>query len=122
MRKILVVEDDTTLREVYTMILSRGPYKLDTAANGKEALEKCALTRYDLILLDLMMPIMDGVGFLEHFASTTGTPPSKVIILSNLSSGQELAQAMSLGAYKNLLKAELSPGQLLSTVLYELEA
>lgn len=121
MRKILVVEDDVTLREVYSMILSTGPYQLDTATNGKNALEKCSTTKYDLILLDLMMPIMDGVGFLKHFAISKGVLPSKVIILSNLSSGQELTQAMSLGAYKNLLKSDLSPGQLLSTVRYELE-
>lgn len=121
MRKVLVVEDDTTLREVYNMILSTGPYQVEVAINGKEALDKCASNLYDLILLDLMMPIVDGVGFLEKFSDGSKTP-SKVIILSNLSSGQELTQAMNLGAYKNVLKAELSPAQLLAMVRYELEA
>ena len=122
MRKILVVEDDTTLRQVYDMILSTGPYVVEVAKNGEEALEKCGSAVYDLILLDLMMPVLDGVGFLEQFSGPDGKLGSKVIILSNLSTGQELTRALSLGAYKNILKAELSPSQLLAMVRYELEA
>jgi CheY-like chemotaxis protein len=121
MRKILLVEDEPSLREVYHMILSTGPYIIDMAANGQEALDKCQVTKYDLILLDLMMPVMDGVSFLEKFSASTGKLPSKVIVLSNLSSGQELTQAMSLGVQKNILKADLAPTQLLTVIRYELE-
>ena len=122
MRKLLVIEDDKTLREAYCMVLSTGPYEIDVACNGKEALDKCQGKVYDLILLDLMMPVLDGVGFLEQFALPHGKLPSKVIVLSNLSSGTDLAKAMKLGAYKSVLKADISPNQLLSRVRYELEA
>lgn len=121
MHKILVVEDDTTLREVYEVILSTGPYVVETASNGKEALDRCAECAYDLILLDLMMPIMDGIGFLKHFITSDAPTPAKVVILSNLSSGEELEQAQRLGAYRNYLKSDLSPNQLLRTVRSELE-
>ena len=121
MHKILVVEDEHTLRDVYKLILSTGPYMVDTAFNGKDALEKINDTTYDLILLDLMMPIVDGVGFLEE-CTTSGKLHSKVIILSNLSAGAELSRALCLGAYKNVLKSDLSPRQLLDTVHRELEA
>jgi CheY-like chemotaxis protein len=122
MRKILLVEDDPTLREVYNLVLSTEPYLITTAINGKDALEKCAETQYDLILLDLMMPVLDGVGFLEKYVGDEIAPPTKVIVLSNLSSGQELTKAMSYGVQKSVLKADLSPRQLLATVRYELEA
>lgn len=120
MRKILIVEDEELLRESYRIILSSEPYDVDVASNGQEALEKCRHTDYDLILLDLMMPIMDGPAFLEKYAAMAS--PTKVIILSNLSSGDELTRALDLGARSNILKASLSPKQLISTVRYEVEA
>ena len=120
MRKILIVEDEDLLRESYQIILSTEPYDVDVAANGEEALKKCSQADYDLILLDLMMPIMDGPTFLEKYAASAS--PAKVIILSNLSSGDELTRALALGARRNILKASLSPKQLISTVRYEVEA
>jgi CheY-like chemotaxis protein len=121
MRKILVVEDEDVLRETYDMILSTEPYLIETAANGEEALAKCLKTSFDLILLDLMMPILDGVGFLNKLNEHSETLP-KIIILSNLSSGTELETALKLGAQNNILKASLTPKQLLTTVRYEVEA
>jgi CheY-like chemotaxis protein len=121
MRKILLVEDEDILRDTYEIILSTQPYLLDTAANGKVALEKCQRTTYDLILLDLMMPVMDGVTFLEKFMPDAPAT-THVVILSNLSSGKELEAALELGVERNVLKASLAPKQLLSLVRYELEA
>src|SRR5689334_111279 len=112
MRKILVVEDEQILRETYETILSTQPYLYDVAQDGSEALEKCRQHRYDLILLDLMMPVMNGAEFLEAYAKMEGKK-SKIIILSNLSTGKELDKAHELGVMRNLVKAELSPKQLL---------
>jgi CheY-like chemotaxis protein len=122
MRKILLVEDDPTLRKVYRMLLTAAQYQIATAANGLEALGKCKSDTFDLILLDLMMPVLDGVGFLSHFVDRNLALPAKIIVLSNLSSGQELARARTYGATKSLLKADLSPSQLLDVVRQELEA
>lgn len=121
MRKILVVEDEEILRQSYEIILSTEPYDIFVAANGQQALELCEKYTFDLILLDLMMPVVNGVEFLKQFSFELA-PHTKVIILSNLSSGNELTQALSLGAHKNVLKAELSPRQLLATVRYEVSA
>ena len=118
MRRILLVEDEDLLRESYHMIISTEPYDIDVAKNGREAHEKCASKTYDLILLDLMMPVLDGVGFLERFDE----PHTKVIILSNLSSGTILEQALQLGAQANLVKATLSPRDLLSKIRYEVSS
>jgi DNA-binding response OmpR family regulator len=115
MRKILIVEDEDLLRESYRIIISTEPYDVDIAKNGQEALDMCATKTYDLILLDLMMPVLDGLGFLERFDNHA----TKIIILSNLSSGEVLEQALKLGAESNVVKATLSPRELLSKVRYE---
>ena len=118
MRKILLVEDDDMLRESYEMIISTEPYDIDVAKNGKEALDKCAFKNYDLILLDLMMPILDGVGFLKRFDK----PNTRIIILSNLSSGPILDEALQLGADTNIVKSAMSPRELLSRLRYEISS
>jgi len=115
MRKILIVEDEDVLRESYKIVISTEPYEVDVAKNGQDALEKCAEKTYDLILLDLMMPVLDGLGFLERFKNTK----TKVIVLSNLSSGEILEKALKLGAETNIVKATVSPKELLTKVRYE---
>ncbi len=121
MRKILLVEDEHILREAYNFILSTEPYQVFAAADGLQALDFCAQHNFDLILLDLMMPVMDGVEFLERFR-LSDHPSTKAMIMSNLSSGDMLSRAMKLGAYRNVVKADLTPKQLLSYVRYEVEA
>lgn len=118
MRKILVVEDEPELRDTYELILTTEPYDVDIACNGKQALEKCKQKSYQLILLDLMMPIMDGVQFLENF-KVEEHPNTKIVIISNLSMGEMLSKAMELGAQRSVVKADLTPKELLSLVRYE---
>lgn len=118
MRKILVVEDEPELRDTYELILSTEPYEVNVASNGKQALELCKDKSYQLILLDLMMPIMDGVQFLENF-KVEEHPHTKIIIISNLSMGEMLNKAMELGAQRSVVKADLTPKELLSLVRYE---
>ena len=121
MRKILLVEDEDTLRDVFALIMSSQPYDVDTAEHGQQALQLCEQKTYDLILLDLMMHILDGVGFLKQF-NPVRSDRTKIIVLSNLSSGIELETAMSLGVERSILKASMSPKELLAMVRYELEA
>ncbi|HRJ05961.1 MAG TPA: response regulator [Candidatus Saccharibacteria bacterium] len=119
MHKILIVEDEDILREAYYATLSSQGYQCDVAENGKVALEKCQTTTYDLILLDLMMPVMSGVKFLEKFMPNV-PDGTEVVVLSNLSSGVELEQAMDLGVYRCLLKSDVSPKELVAAVRNEL--
>jgi CheY-like chemotaxis protein len=114
--KVLVVEDDKTLREVYVTILHLANYTVDAASNGVEALEKCKKKHYDIILLDLMMPILDGVGFLKQAHLATTSPATKVVIFSNLSSGSSLEEAMQFGVDAQVLKAHLTPQSLVKLV------
>ncbi len=118
MHTILIVEDEEVLRATYHIILSTGPYEVTIAANGQEALDQTKASHFDLILLDLMMPQIDGIGFLKKFHNTSDT---KVIVLSNLSSGDMLTEALRLGAYSSAVKADLSPRQLLELVRHTFE-
>lgn len=121
MYKILLVEDEDTLRDAYGMILATQPYQLDIANDGKMALDLCRKNLYDLILLDLMMPVMDGVEFLKRF-KPHASKTTRVVVLSNLSSGVELHEAMQLGAVGSALKSSMSPKQLISMIRRELKA
>jgi CheY-like chemotaxis protein len=120
-RKILLVEDEPILRETYQMILSTQPYVSDVAENGQEALEKFKKKKYDLVLLDVMMPVMNGVEFLEAIKHDESML-SKVVIMSNLSAGKELDRARELGVEEFLLKSDLSPKQLIAQIRSYLEA
>lgn len=121
MRKILVVEDEDILREMYELTLSAQPYVVELAENGQVALEKCQTITFDLILLDLMMPVLDGVGFLRQFLPVA-PPDTRIIVMSNLSSGNEFDTAVGLGVHRTALKASISPRELVAMVRYELEA
>ena len=119
MRRILLVEDEDLLRETFVLIMASQPYDINTAEDGQAALALCEKHEYDLILLDLMMPILDGVGFMERFMPNKPTK-TKLIVLSNLTIGTELEKAMNMGADRSVLKSSLSPKELLSLVRYEL--
>lgn len=112
--KILVVEDDTALNEAFRIILTKKGYDVTVAYDGKEALEKVANQDYDLILLDLLMPVMDGREFLEKV--TLDENKTKTIVFSNLDTQTDISEIKSLGATKYLLKAWASPRELLRIV------
>lgn len=120
MRKILIVEDEPILRETYQTIISTEPYVCEVAENGKVALEMCSIRDYDLILLDIMMPVMNGIDFLEKYPKLSEMA-SKIVILSNLSSGKEFERAKELGITRSLVKADTSPRELISTIRYLLD-
>lgn len=120
MRKILLVEDEPVLQETYRMIISTQPYICDYADNGREALERCKGKEYDLVLLDIMMPEMDGIDFLEQLDDPVFTR-SKVIVMSNLSAGKEIDKVKDLGVYKTILKSDISPKQLVATIRYHFD-
>ncbi len=118
MYKILIVEDDTTIREAFSIILSMSgnDYDVTTAENGQVAIDLCQSSSYDLILLDIMMPILDGVGFLKKYTIECTDSAAKVVVMSNLSSGSELSIVQDYGVSQTVLKSSLSPTKLIETV------
>lgn len=112
MTKVLIVEDDKILSDAYSLILKREGHDVSTAFNGKEALEETEKNEPDIILLDLLMPVMNGLDFLQKFDLKNKHPRTKVVILSNLGDEKEIERAMELGAYKYVIKAHASPEEL----------
>jgi CheY-like chemotaxis protein len=116
MKKVLVVEDDYTLRTVYHEILANNGYAVTTAENGYEGLELLKQVRPDVILLDILMPLMNGLTFLEKSKVKDILPNTTVIAFSNLSDMDMLKKMLELGADTHVLKSSISPKQLLRTV------
>ncbi|MDQ3065145.1 MAG: response regulator [bacterium] len=114
--RILLVEDEGVISVPMQIVLESQNYKVDVACNGKEALDFCAKKTYDVILLDIMMPVMDGVEFLRKANLRELAPKTKIIVLSNLAMGGEINEAMELGADKSLLKSSITPGSLLALI------
>lgn len=117
MVKILIVEDDAAIREAFSIILKlHDDYDVAVAENGLAALQLCQEVTYDVILLDIMMPVMDGPTFLKEYSNRYAFDLAKVIIMSNLSSGSELSLVQDLGVERFVLKSSLTPQRLMAIV------
>lgn len=112
MAQVLIVEDERALNSAYQMILEKEGHTVQTAFNGEEALACVKKQEPDIILLDLLMPKMTGLEFLRAVKLKEEHPNTVVVILSNLDMDKEIQEAFKLGAYKYILKAMTSPGQL----------
>ncbi len=110
--KILIIEDDHVLSSAYGLILSKEGYTVESAQDGQRGVEKAEAFEPDIILLDLLMPVMDGVQFLETYNPQKNHPSVKIIVLSNVGDDEKVKEAMGLGAYKYIVKAHASPVQL----------
>lgn len=119
---ILIVEDESALNEAYQLILKQAGYTIETAFNGKEALDLTKSFEPDIILLDLRMPHMDGVEFLRKYKLKEVHPNVKVIIFSNYDMQKEIDEAYQLGAHRYILKTWASPKELLQIIETTLES
>lgn len=115
MAKVLVIEDNDMLNRAYRMILEKHEHSVETAFNGQEGLEKAAEFGPNIILLDLLMPVKNGIEFLREY-DTEAKGAAKVVILTNLGKDKEVQEAMSLGADRYILKAQSTPQELATLV------
>lgn len=116
-KKVMVVDDDLYIRELYEDVLKEEGYNVDSATNGEDALNKLKNGGYDLILLDIMMPKLDGLEIMDALKKTP--PPVKngpIILLTNLDHEPLIKDAMSRGAAAFIIKADITPGDLLGQV------
>lgn len=116
-RRILIVDDEPDLRMMFKDILSTFGYKSDEAEDGVECLEKLSKGKYDLILLDLMMPRMDGMEALTRIKENEdkyGKVP--VLILTNLTSDIAIKEGFERKADGYLIKTELTPEQVIKEI------
>ncbi len=113
--RVLVVEDEPLLSDVYSLVLTHGGYDVATAGNGLIGLKMVASFHPTIILLDLLMPKMDGLTFLQTF-DFTANPNTKIIVYSNLYDNQKERQVRELGAVDIILKSSMTPSGLVELV------
>ena len=116
MQKILIIEDEKPLREAFAFLLRSEGFEVVLAENGKVGLERLAEAPPDLILLDMLMPVMNGIEFLKAAKLAIKHPHIKTLLLSNLSDPITVDDAQAYGVTNSVLKADLSPLELASVV------
>ena len=106
-KKILIVEDETPLRNAVSDILTFEGFEVFQAKNGQEGLDTALREHPDLILLDLMMPIMDGLTMLEKLRQDpVYGKKAAVILLTNINDPEKVAMATEAGSYDFLVKSD----------------
>lgn len=121
MADILIVEDDKDLNSAYKVILESENHNVKSAFNGQEALDILKDYTPDLILLDLLMPIMGGLELLEKY-ELKEHPKVKVLIFTNMENSPEVTKAYNLGATRCIIKSWTAPQNLSKVVNDTLKA
>lgn len=113
-RKVLCIEDERFISELYERVLTKGGYHVDTIADGKEALEAAQKNGYDIILLDLMLPNLSGIEILRALKDPARVPPlkAKIIVTTNLEQREDVRADIEKQADGYVVKAELTPHEL----------
>jgi len=108
-QKILIIEDDGFLASIYAQKLELEGYEVAFATNGEDGLKLAQKDKPDLILLDLLMPQMDGFEVLEKVKADPAIQDVKVLVLSNLGQKEDVDRCMKLGAVGYMIKAHSLP-------------
>lgn len=107
MSKIMVVEDDSNLREIYSIRITAEGYEVVSAGDGEEALAVAVREKPDLILSDVMMPKISGFDMLDILRSTPETANIKVVMMTALSAEDQRQRGERLGADRYLVKSQV---------------
>ena len=117
-KKIFIVDDDSFLLDMYALKFSQGGYDVTTALGALPALEKLRAGGYapDIILLDIVMPVVDGFEFMEKMKSEKLAPKAVHIVLSNRGQDADIKRATDLGAAGYIVKASTTPAEVITQV------
>ncbi len=113
---LLMVEDDKFLRDLIVQKLTREGFKMRGAVDGEEGLKMVREERPDLILLDLILPGLDGFEVLKRLKADAGTKDIPVIVLSNLGQKEDMDRAMAAGAEDFMVKAHFTPAEIVAKI------
>lgn len=105
-KKILIVEDELSLRQILIQKFKQEGFDVFEARDGIEGLEAVAKNKPDLILLDLVMPRMDGITFLRKLKKEQAGENIPIIILTNLGDSNNVAEALNEGSFNYLIKTD----------------
>jgi DNA-binding response OmpR family regulator len=109
--RVLIIEDDILLSRMYQTIFISNNYEVDIAINGQEGLDKARDNKPTLILLDIMMPKLNGIEVLRKLKADPEVKEIPVVVLTNLAGNQDIQTALELGAVRYIIKSEQKPKQ-----------
>lgn len=112
----MLVEDDVTLVKIYKTKLTKSGFDVLHVCNGKECLEKASEFKPDIILLDVIIPKLDGFSVLQELKSNSRTKKIPVIMLTNLAQNEDIEKGKRLGACDYLVKSSFTPAELLKKI------
>lgn len=115
-KKILIVEDDNFVAEVYLAKLSEMGYETVLAQNGEEGLAELKKGKIDLILLDILMPIMNGIEMLEEVKKNEEWKNIPVILLTNIGEKESIQKVREMGVKNYLIKSHFTPAEVIEKV------
>ena len=120
-KKILIIEDDPFLSEMYATKFTQNGFKIEVAIDGKSGLDKIKEFKPDLILLDIVLPKMDGFTVLSKIKKDPQLKDVPVVLLTNLGQKSEVEKGLSLGAEEYIIKAHYTPTAVVNRVKEILE-
>jgi len=112
-KNILIIEDDRFLRDLIVHKVTKEGFNVSVAVDGEEGIKKIKEEKPDLVLLDLILPSMDGFEVLSKIREDASLNSLPVIILSNLGQREDVEKGMKLGAVDYLIKAHFTPGEII---------
>lgn len=115
-KKIMVVEDDPFVMDIYCTKLNQDGYEILRAENGAEAVKKLEEETPDLVLLDIIMPYVDGLQVLRKIKADEKLKNIPVILLTNLSQKEDINEGLGLGADDYLIKSHFTPSEVLEKI------
>lgn len=114
-KKILLIEDDYFINQLYMRILKQAGYEMVLASDGAEGV-KLVDNSYDLILLDIMLPKMNGINVLKKLKENPNTKKIPVILLTNLGQESVIKAAFTIGAQGYLMKMSMTPYEMVEKI------
>ncbi len=115
-KHVLLVEDDTFLANIYKTKFEMEGFRVSVAENGEAGLDDAKKKKPDIILLDVLLPKMDGFTVLKHLKNDSETGAIPVILLTNLGQKDDVEKGLELGAVDYLIKAHFKPSETVGKV------
>lgn len=115
-KRILIIDDDLFISDLYSLELQKAGFIVTTANGGELGLSKIQIEKPDIVLLDIAMPVMDGIAVLAKIRENSLFSGIKVLLLTNIRDEETIRLGLSKGADGYLLKTSLTPEQIVDEV------
>jgi len=116
MKTILLVEDDPFVVDIYSTKLESAGFSVEVAEDGEEALRKLKEKKPNLMILDIVLPNIDGWELLKMIRTEMGMEDLKVVVLSNLTQKEEVQKGSALGVIRHFVKANFTPSEVVEEI------